>query len=58
VSALVPRLEAEGAATNDLWEKAIESSLSFANETLAQSLLSDNRAATIFNDLALRQLDG
>jgi hypothetical protein len=33
VSALVQRLEAEGAATDDLWEEAIESSLSFANET-------------------------
>jgi len=32
VSALVQRLEADGAATNDLWEQAIESSLSFANE--------------------------
>jgi hypothetical protein len=32
VSALVQRLEAEGAATDDLWEEAIESSLSFANE--------------------------
>jgi predicted transcriptional regulator len=27
----VQRLEAEGVATNDLWEDAIESSLSFAN---------------------------
>jgi two-component sensor histidine kinase len=33
VSALVQRLEAKGAATDDLWEEAIESSLSFANET-------------------------
>jgi len=32
VAALVQRLEAEGAATDDLWEVAIESSLSFANE--------------------------
>jgi hypothetical protein len=32
VSALVQRLETEGVATNDLWEVAIESSLSFANE--------------------------
>jgi len=32
VSALVQRLEATGAATDDLWEEAIESSLSFANE--------------------------
>jgi hypothetical protein len=31
VSALVERLEAEGVATNDLWEDAIETSLSFAN---------------------------
>jgi hypothetical protein len=31
VSALVERLEAEGVATNDLWEEAIETSLSFAN---------------------------
>jgi hypothetical protein len=31
VSALVQRLEADGVATNDLWEYAIESSLSFAN---------------------------
>jgi hypothetical protein len=33
VSALVQRLEATGIATNDLWEEAIETSLSFANET-------------------------
>jgi chemotaxis protein methyltransferase CheR len=33
VSALVQRLEAKGAASDDLWEEAIESSLSFANET-------------------------
>ena len=32
VSALVQRLEAEGIATDDLWEEAIEASLSFANE--------------------------
>ena len=32
VSALVQRLEVEGVATDDLWEEAIESSLSFANE--------------------------
>ena len=32
VSALVQRLEANGVATDDLWEEAIESSLSFANE--------------------------
>jgi hypothetical protein len=32
VSALVQRLEAEGVASDDLWEEAIESSLSFANE--------------------------
>jgi hypothetical protein len=32
VSALVQRLEAEGVASNDLWEEAIESSISFANE--------------------------
>jgi lactam utilization protein B len=32
VSALVQRLEAEGVATDDLWEVAIEASLSFANE--------------------------
>jgi hypothetical protein len=32
VSALVERLEAKGVASNDLWEDAIESSLSFANE--------------------------
>jgi len=32
VSALVQRLEADGVATDDLWEEAIESSLSFANE--------------------------
>jgi hypothetical protein len=31
VGALVERLEAEGIATNDLWEEAIETSLSFAN---------------------------
>jgi hypothetical protein len=32
VSALVHRLETKGVATDDLWEEAIESSLSFANE--------------------------
>jgi hypothetical protein len=32
VSALMQRLEADGVATDDLWEEAIESSLSFANE--------------------------
>jgi hypothetical protein len=32
VSALVQRLEAEGEAKNDLWEEAIEATLSFANE--------------------------
>jgi hypothetical protein len=32
VSALIQRLEADGVATDDLWEEAIESSLSFANE--------------------------
>ena len=31
VGALVQRLEAEGVATDDLWEEAIEASLSFAN---------------------------
>ena len=31
VSALVQRLESKGVATDDLWEEAIESSLSFAN---------------------------
>jgi hypothetical protein len=31
VGALVERLEADGVATNDLWEEAIETSLSFAN---------------------------
>jgi len=33
VGALVQRLEAEGIATDDLWEEAIEASLSFANES-------------------------
>jgi hypothetical protein len=32
VNALVQRLETNGVATDDLWEVAIESSLSFANE--------------------------
>jgi hypothetical protein len=32
VGALVHRLEVEGVATDDLWEEAIEASLSFANE--------------------------
>jgi len=32
VSALVQRLETKGVATDDLWEEAIESSVSFANE--------------------------
>jgi chemotaxis protein methyltransferase CheR len=32
VSALVERLEAKGVATDDLWEEAIESSTSYANE--------------------------
>jgi hypothetical protein len=31
VGALVQRLEAKGVATDDLWEEAIEASLSFAN---------------------------
>jgi hypothetical protein len=33
VGKLVQRLEATGIATDDLWEEAIEASLSFANET-------------------------
>ena len=33
VGALVQRLEAEGIAADNLWEEAIEASLSFANET-------------------------
>jgi hypothetical protein len=33
VGTLVQRLEAKGIATDDLWEEAIEASLSFANET-------------------------
>jgi hypothetical protein len=33
VGVLVQRLEATGIATDDLWEEAIEASLSFANET-------------------------
>jgi hypothetical protein len=33
VGKLVRRLEATGIATDDLWEEAIEASLSFANET-------------------------
>jgi hypothetical protein len=32
VGALVQKLEAKGVATDDLWEEAIEMSLSFANE--------------------------
>jgi two-component sensor histidine kinase len=32
VNALVQRLETKGVATDDLWEEAIESSVSFANE--------------------------
>ena len=32
VGALVQRLEDRGIATDDLWEEAIEASLSFANE--------------------------
>jgi hypothetical protein len=32
ISALVQRLETKGVATDDLWEEAIESSTSFANE--------------------------
>jgi hypothetical protein len=32
VGALMQRLEAKGVATDDLWEEAIEASLSFANE--------------------------
>jgi ABC-type branched-subunit amino acid transport system substrate-binding protein len=35
VAALVQSLEAEGVATDDLWEKAIESTLSFAHEVAA-----------------------
>jgi hypothetical protein len=33
VNALVQTLETDGVATDDLWEVAIESSLSFANES-------------------------
>jgi hypothetical protein len=33
VGKLVQRLEATGIATDDLWEEAIEASMSFANET-------------------------
>lgn len=33
LGALVQRLEATGIAANDLWEEAIQASLSFANET-------------------------
>ncbi|WP_213775223.1 hypothetical protein [Bradyrhizobium sp. dw_78] len=32
VGALMQRLEDEGVATNDIWQEAIEASLSFANE--------------------------
>jgi len=32
ISALLQRLETKGVATDDLWEEAIESSTSFANE--------------------------
>jgi hypothetical protein len=32
ISALLRRLETKGVATDDLWEEAIESSTSFANE--------------------------
>jgi hypothetical protein len=32
VGALVQRLETKGVATDDLWEEAIEASISFANE--------------------------
>jgi hypothetical protein len=32
LSALMQRLEVKGVATDDLWEEAIEASLSFANE--------------------------
>jgi hypothetical protein len=32
ISALLQRLESKGVATDDLWEEAIESSTSFANE--------------------------
>jgi hypothetical protein len=45
VGALVKSLDAEGVATDDLWEAAIASSLSFANEITnlapARSLLED-----------------
>jgi hypothetical protein len=33
VGALFRKLEADGIATDDLWEGAIEASLSFANES-------------------------
>jgi hypothetical protein len=39
VDALVQRLEANGFAGDDLWEEAIEASLSFANETASSSSL-------------------
>jgi hypothetical protein len=39
VDALVQRLEANGSADDDLWEQAIEASLSFANEVASSSPL-------------------
>jgi hypothetical protein len=38
VGALVRRLEAKGVATDDLWEEAIEASLSFANELASRAI--------------------
>jgi hypothetical protein len=43
VGALVRRLEAEGVAADDLWEEAIEASLSFANEVAGRAIGTSGR---------------
>jgi hypothetical protein len=43
VGALVRRLEAEGVAADDLWEEAIEASLSFANEVASRAIGANGR---------------
>ncbi len=41
VGALMQKLETQGVATDDLWEEAIEASLSFANEAASTVTVSE-----------------
>ena len=56
------KLETQGVATDDLWEEAIEASLSFANEaastvTVSEPLSADTRKfLSNFRDLSANQL--